>query len=375
MNRNGVLFCVCLVCLSACKDRQSDLMLPDTVIKVSGNFNGTLFTDDMLDSIQIIPLETSSESLIGAVHQMYHVGDKYYIQSLIQKEILIFSASGKYLGNLSKVGNGPGEYVELRDFKVDDAGNIYVLGYNELIKYRADGDVVFERKLDFPDMEKYRIFPIHFVEYGDSVLFLWQGSANLSDNEVDKYYGMYQIENDKVVNSYFLVSRLIFGYFQRFYRYGNSYNIQSVTGSNAIYKITPDGVFPNFEVDFGDKNIPPDLLPHKIESNGKLYSQIRKNKNYCGFINSVYETDDCIYFAFVNGGDEYQVLYDKKKATVKVGKINLSDIHSSAIICATEDGKLIGKIEAYDYINDKQNASLDIPEDANPLLIVYHLKK
>jgi hypothetical protein len=350
-------------------------MLPDTVIKVSGDFSGTLFTSDIVDSIQIIPLETNSECLIDAIHQMYHIGDKYYVHCLRQRKILIFSASGKYIGNLFKVGNGPGEYIELRDFKVDDIGNIYVLGYNKLIKYTTDGNVIFERKLDFPDMKKYKIFPTHFVEYGDSVLFLWQGSANLSDIDVDKYYGLYRIQNEKVTNSYFLVSRLISGYFQRFYKYGNSYNIQSITGSNTIYKITPEGVFPNFEIDFGDKNIPFDLLPHEIERNGKLYDQIRKDKNYCSFINSIHETDDYIYFAFDNGGDEYQALYDKKKATIKVGKINVSDIHSSLVICATEDGKLIGKIEAYDYIKDKQNALLDFSEDANPLLLVYHLRK
>jgi hypothetical protein len=142
-----------------------------------------------------------------------------------------------------------------------------------------------------------------------------------------------------------------------------------------VYKITLEGVFPNFKVDFGDKNMPHDLLPHEFEHIGKFYRQIRESKNYCSFINSIYETNDVIYFAFANGGDEYQVLYDKKNNSVKIGKINLSTVFSSAIVCATDDGQLIGKIEAYDYIENKQNELLNISEDANPLLIVYHLKK
>lgn len=347
----------------------------DTLIKVSGDFEGLLFTDDVVDSIRIIPLETTSESVIGVINQIYYTGNKYYIHSVRQKKILIFSDSGKYEGSLYNAGNGPGEYIELRDFKVDNFGNIYVLGYNELIKYTADGETEFEIKLDFQDMNKHKIFPTHFVIYPDTVLFLWQGSANLSDKDVDKYYGLYRIQNKKVTNSYFLISRLNFGYFQIFYRYGDSYNIQSLTGNNEIYKVTPEGVFPNFKVDFDNKNIPYDLLPHEIEHIGKLYSQIRGNKNYCGFINSIYETNDVIYFAFDNGGDEYQVLYYKKNKTVKIGKINQSTVFSSTIVCATDDGKLIGKIEAYDYVENKQNESLDISEDANPLLIIYHLKK
>jgi len=345
----------------------------DKVITVDSLIEEVLFPEEVYD-INIIPLETKSESIIGSIDQIFYAQNRFFIHCLRQRKILIFTEDGKYVNSIDRFGKGPEEYIELRDFKVDSIGNIYILSYNKILKYNLAGKFIKDIRLDFPAISKNRIFSTHFVIFNENNFFLWQGSTNLTNEDLDNHHALYHIIDNKLERAYFPVSRRILGNFQRFYKCGNYYNMQTITGEDLVYLITEKGVYPNFAVDFGKKNLPSDFYPRAIDNMGKIYHEVMSNKNYCSFINSIHETDQFILFAFVNGNIDYQALYNKSNSTVKVCKINQGSFYSSQIICTTDDGRFIGKIEPFDFVEQNKSASSNINVEANPILIVYKLK-
>jgi uncharacterized secreted protein with C-terminal beta-propeller domain len=53
-------------------------------------------------------------------------GDRIYVLDKRGNSIFIFDNDGKYVGKISNLGRGPGEYLYIQDFQVFD-GDIYIM--------------------------------------------------------------------------------------------------------------------------------------------------------------------------------------------------------------------------------------------------------
>ncbi|MDR1980582.1 MAG: 6-bladed beta-propeller [Tannerellaceae bacterium] len=132
---------------------------------------------DMLKSFRLIRLETTEQSLIGN-----HIGkikkhhDKYYI-STDRKELLIFDKNGSLVSKISKIGNGPGEYVQLCDYDVFENDHIAILNANELIIYDKEG--VYMKNIPLPFM------PFNMKIINDDSILLYTSGEEYMIYEID----------------------------------------------------------------------------------------------------------------------------------------------------------------------------------------------
>jgi hypothetical protein len=102
---------------------------PDKPQKISG----------MLKNVRFVPLETTENSLIGrTIGKIKKINSRYYVAS-DRKELLEFDSNGSYIKTIGRVGQGPGEFVELEDYDVFDNGNTVILDYKKLILYDKEG--------------------------------------------------------------------------------------------------------------------------------------------------------------------------------------------------------------------------------------------
>ena len=70
-----------------------------------------------VDTIELIPLETTEENLIGKITRAIFNGGKYYICSthgMQDEKLFVFDKTGKFLQQISRRG-GPDEYIEMDD--------------------------------------------------------------------------------------------------------------------------------------------------------------------------------------------------------------------------------------------------------------------
>lgn len=120
---------------------------------------------EVASAVDYIPLETSTESLVGRARHIVLENDVIYLPEGGENQKLSrFSLSGEYLGSVGEKGRAFGEYVRLDGFSFDydyKAGieMIYDIS-NKLIEYYPDGsikEITVERPLN-------KNFKINFIK-------------------------------------------------------------------------------------------------------------------------------------------------------------------------------------------------------------------
>ena len=113
-------------------------------------FSEKVNLSSFVDTIELIPLETTEENLIGEINRVIFKNGKYYIRStngMMNGKLLIFDEKGKYLWKLDRKGGGPEEYIELKDFAIMDNQDIVVTTYRKMLAYDSIGNFLYATKL------------------------------------------------------------------------------------------------------------------------------------------------------------------------------------------------------------------------------------
>ena len=105
----------------------------------------------LIDSTYYVKLQTTSESLIGDIDKILFGRDRIIIiEKLQRKSALLFTNDGKFIRKIGKEGNGPGEYVNLRDIAIDfDNGMIVLMDDfgRKILYFDLDGNYLYYKKL------------------------------------------------------------------------------------------------------------------------------------------------------------------------------------------------------------------------------------
>ena len=113
---------------------------------------------ELIDDSQIIRFEDKDEAFFKA-NWMYF-SDNYICVKQNNAPIKLFEKSGKYIGNVGNVGQGPGEYKSIYDVLLDEeAQSIYVTSFSGeyILRYDLTGDYLENIKLE-RNIKKGRLF-------------------------------------------------------------------------------------------------------------------------------------------------------------------------------------------------------------------------
>lgn len=119
----------------------------------------TVILSQFVSSISYVPLETSTEALVGNIQQIIPAGDKIIIATT-DNSIKVFDSKGKFLNNVGRIGKGPGEFAAFRNV-FWDADNLRVIVYNmagsNLLFYTINGAFVEEFKIPYRTFDIFRM--------------------------------------------------------------------------------------------------------------------------------------------------------------------------------------------------------------------------
>lgn len=178
------------------------------------------FPGGVFSALDIVVLDSGDDYLISQIDKAVCRDGEIYLLDWAQRKIFTYDMEGKALSVLSKNGRGPGEYLQVTDFDVDQNGNVWILDGQKdcLLEYGQDGlrsiraskyDLQMLRCLDNDsflfllapwDNSRYSgkelllsdyDFNIEkaFIEYGDSVDPDYQlPSLGFADNGTDIFY-------------------------------------------------------------------------------------------------------------------------------------------------------------------------------------------
>ena len=97
------------------------------------------------------PLYFSEEMYLSDIDIIKTYKGKFFIAEKRSRKLMVFDANGMPLSLVGMRGRGPGEYLNISDFDIDDQGNIYLIDgtTDYLLIYNADYKFIESIKLPF----------------------------------------------------------------------------------------------------------------------------------------------------------------------------------------------------------------------------------
>jgi hypothetical protein len=142
---------IALLVFSACNRERAADSGEIVEIRITPDHTGQTDILQLIEDIELIPLETNDNSLIGNINRVKT--DEKHIYVLDYNESLnMFSKDGKFISQIGHKGQGPGEYLQISDF-LPDRDTVHVFtwyGYGKWIRYSGSNRFLYETDITFP---------------------------------------------------------------------------------------------------------------------------------------------------------------------------------------------------------------------------------
>ena len=175
---------------------------------------------DMVESVRIVPLETTEASVLNQFPKSVIVTGNYiFVEDFQQNgvELLMFDKDGKFIKKFQR-GNGPGEFNILNNIAYDGK-NLYVFDYSKILRYSVDGQFIDSKDFDCRMM--------YMTKFGDGFVAIQRETQS-----IDHKFKMFKIDSDlKLVAEHILDP----------FSYANFWGATEYNSTNANYWVLEAG--------------------------------------------------------------------------------------------------------------------------------------
>lgn len=376
--KNPILLVIIIVQLISYSCDKNESLSCEKVIQIENIEKNVSFQlSDVMDSITYLVLETNDDCLIGNSTKIVHKNDQFFIGDYdVANSIFIFSDSGKYKCKIHAIGQGPGEFLKITDFCVNQRGFIYILDASQekIITFDNKGKFVRELKLHDCDGDY-----IGYIEVVNSFAIYssfrtYQGCSNLMIvNEKGKIEKKY-LKISKKVNPDLTIPALDLNSYVP-----NSIQFCQMYDSN-VYRLVDDRLTIAYKFDFGMYSLPDDYIERETVSH---------NDNYCRVVYTR-ETENCLYYC-VGKKDRIGIgFYLKDQNLNYFGASTLKDdvlplindidhmdfynFYGSDTTCFFSLYEVSAVINNPEASQRLKNSIKDVDIENNPIIVSYYVK-
>lgn len=335
---------------------------------------------DFVERVSHIYLENTSEALIGNIDKIVYNNERFYIlDRSIAKKVLVFDSSGKFLFKIGELGGGPGEFIEVTSFTIDDKNDmLYVYDCTKLSisKFDKNGKFIETIVVDFYALN---------VEFHNDRFFFY---TNYTESKKGPYNIIVTDMNGNVVSRQFPFKEKssMHGFSNTCFHQSDG-ELRLIQGfDNEIYGFDEDKAYSKFRLLFNGK---PTSIANFPDFD-QLEDYLMEHSRVVDFYN---ESDDLIYFMYFDRGETHNCFYFKQSGDLRVGSLqNDLELLPFTPMAFMKGNKLIGYIKTedvkytHDYIVQHPK---EIPDDQvhnfnkiaqgvelsdNPIISIYHFK-
>lgn len=334
-----------ILLLMSCKQRVSQGGSNDDAIRVIDIENSlpeivsSLPLSDAASAIEIVPLETNSNSFIANMKEVAITEHDIFVADYKDQRLFRFSREGKFLNKIGTVGQGPEEYIQMWQFLIDEEKKevyivtilqgINVYGYDGTFKRKVSKTIMDNITVGVPSFFLYKSIPFICNTLPvlkpdvDSVDSLW--SFALTDSSFNikaRFYNPSFQGREKEIFKH--RARSYEGEWANYWTegkasvdfYGGKFAIK-YSGVDTIYQYDVDKqIFePIYALALGKR---PDFeMSHLWIKDPKFFDYL--------WVYDYYDSKDYLYFAAAQSDEIYIIRYDKQtgktESLKKQGKI------------------------------------------------------
>ena len=142
----NILYSILLLIFTTCKSPVGE-QLPEPKETIAIGKGEKVKLSQLIRSFEYITLE--EKEIIGNIYNLKIQDKDIYIHDDISKSVLKFDSAGNYQYKIHRVGKGPGEYVMITDFLVNNSKvEIFNTGNNKRIVFDENGAFITETKMN-----------------------------------------------------------------------------------------------------------------------------------------------------------------------------------------------------------------------------------
>ena len=334
---------------------------------------------DYFSHIEVIPLETRRDVLIGARSKViYHI-DRYYVLCEQQNAVLVFDDDGMFVYKIDKRGRGPGEYNLLYDIIINPmTGNLDLLDpWGYILSYDLSGNHI-KTSDKITDTEIRAIHKLGALDENIYVLISNYHTHKIVYYDIEKMEFLHQEYEENVAMG-------TIGNVSPFYEYRGQWYFYR-TFDNDTYLLGSEFLEKAYTWDFGKDAY--DIRKVDFLENLDLMSRVEAAKLRFPYWMSYQGQNNRYVMAQIRlKGIEYvygNVMYDKSTHESKYIKQFTESVDFRPLIVTN---KFVinycshGLLEDYltEEMLDEKNRKIfetykEIRQELNPVIIKYHFK-
>ena len=172
------IFIAIIFCLLSCGQKKQITQTNIDVLHCENGVKEPISDSPPYTVVKIVNLETNEDCLITAISQLEIKDSMIFVLDIMSK-LFVFNIDGRFIAQIGRIGEGPGEYRVLNAFYLDDTSVVIIDGYKSaLIKYDFKGKYLSSEKI-----------PMEFIRQSmqavkmENTLFLAHGISGIQEND------------------------------------------------------------------------------------------------------------------------------------------------------------------------------------------------
>lgn len=354
-------FLIIFICYSCTEKKTQN----SNEIIVDYKANDEIKVSSFIENFKIVKLSTDNDHLIHQISKIEYIDEKIYILDIPSNCIFIFDDSGKLDKKLEKVGGGPGEYIQITDFFVDDK-HLFVMDFTQQVILAYDDDLNYLQKTSFKSLGSRLINHNNFFWIYNEPAYRNPDYQFSLLNEKGKLLTEFLPRNS--VNHLFNWAEA-----NVFYTTSGEEKYLSPRYNDTIYRISNNTIQPEFIINFKDRKFP---------TNENINNYNIADLNFPFLVkNNFYISKKYLIFDYILERERHFCIYDKDK------NVNISGLIDNDLI---DNFRFFPRWGNGNYLIEELNPEillegfkespqfknfLNIEIDDNPLIIIYKLKE
>ena len=256
------------------------------------------------------------EGFIGSVDDALMVDSAIVFKSGNELNCIHLTQNGS-IKKLSRIGRGPGEYIQIWDFGLDEnLLYLYDIDGKQILYFSLDGDFICSKRLSdlAADCPFQAMIPAPWgKEYVGKRVFGMPDVPELSLYD-DSFHYLDRLGKDDLRSGIKLWRQL--------YRGSDDDILYCRYFSNEVLHVMRNDVSVKYSVDFINRNVPPSEDEYEILE--KLSKEQAKSR-YATIMGQMEETDDHFCFQFVTDARRLFAFYEKTTGRCRIYQPEVAD--------------------------------------------------
>ena len=157
-----IAYILVVMALSSCSNQEKNIPTDEEEllsfdVSTLDNKEYEIKLSDLMESVEIIQMDSVQEAFTKIFRVA--VSDNYFAIHHVNYPVKLYSRkSGKFWGNIGRVGNGPGEYFQIWNVAIEEADNrIYLVnqGRNQIYSYDLNGNFHEDETIRLADGQEF----------------------------------------------------------------------------------------------------------------------------------------------------------------------------------------------------------------------------